>query len=241
MSRRKKKKSNFSQIVFILFIVISIYIYFKDEIDNYILKNYTYASESYDIENIPEYEGEPYIILDGNKPNFSDDDYQKSAFESYSDLDYLGRTGVAFANIGTELMPKDDRESISNVKPTGWKQAKYDIVSGGYLYNRCHLIGYQLTGENDNPNNLITCTRSMNIDGMLDFENKVADYIKNTNNHVLYRVSPIYEDDNLLASGVQIEASSVEDKCKDICFNVYVYNVEDGIEINYYDGSSKLA
>lgn len=137
-------------------------------------------------------------------------------------------------------MPTSERGSIGQIKPSGWHTVKYDIVSGKYLYNRCHLIGYQLTGENANPKNLITCTRSMNTEGMLEFENQVADYIKETNNHVLYRVTPIFEENNLVASGVQIEASSVEDKCGDICFNVYVYNVQDGIEINYSNGDSNL-
>ena len=138
-------------------------------------------------------------------------------------------------------MPTEERESISSVKPSGWHSVKYDIVEGKYLYNRCHLIGFQLAGENANEKNLITCTRSMNVDGMLPFEDQVAEYVKETNHHVLYRVTPVFEGNNLIASGVQIEASSVEDKCGDICFNVYVYNVEEGITIDYLTGESKLA
>ena len=149
---------------------------------------------------------------------------------------------MAYANIGKELMPTTKRESIGQIKPSGWHTTKYEIIiDGKYLYNRCHLIGYQLTGENANPRNLITCTRQMNTIGMLEFENKVADYIKKTNNHVLYRVTPIFDDNNLVAKGVQIEASSVEDHCGDICFNVFVYNVQDGIEIDYATGESHLA
>lgn len=155
-------------------------------------------------------------------------------------MDKLGRCGVAFANIGLDLMPTEERGYIGNIKPSGWHTVKYDIVDGKYLYNRCHLIGYQLTSENANEKNLITCTRYMNTVGMLGFENEVAEYIKKTGNHVLYRVTPMYEGNNLLASGVNIEALSVEDKGKGIQFNVYVYNVQDGILIDYSDGSSSL-
>ena len=190
--------------------------------------------------NIPQYSGNFYVVLNNNKPNFTDEDYLKGSFEEYSELDTLGRCGVAYANVSVDTMPTEERGSIGQIKPSGWHTVKYDIVNGKYLYNRCHLIGYQLTGENANPKNLITCTRSMNTEGMLEFENQVADYIKETNNHVLYRVTPIFEENNLVASGVQIEASSVEDKCGDICFNVYVYNVQDGIEINYSNGDSHL-
>ena len=158
----------------------------------------------------------------------------------YGELDKLGRCTEAHANIGKDLMPTEDRGSIGSVKPTGWHTVKYDIVDGKYLYNRCHLIGFQLTGENANKNNLITCTRYMNTVGMLEFENKVAEYIKETNNHVLYRVTPIYEGNNLLAKGVQMEALSIEDEGKGIKFNVFVYNVQPGIEIDYKTGESKL-
>ena len=240
MSRRKRKNKKKQFVLSILIVLVAIGTYYKDEIQEYIQINKTYAIESYDMSNIPQYSGNSYVVLNDNKPNFTDEDYLKGSFEEYSELDALGRCGVAYANVSVDTMPTEERESIGQIKPSGWHTAKYDIVSGKYLYNRCHLIGYQLTGENANPKNLITCTRSMNTEGMLEFENKVADYVKETNNHVLYRVTPIFEGKNLVASGVQIEASSVEDKCKDVCFNVYVYNVQDGIEINYSNGDSHL-
>ena len=237
-SKRKNKKKQF--MFSMLIVLVAIGTYYKDEIQEYIQINKTYAIESYDISNIPQYSGKSYIVLNDNKPNFTDEDYLKGSFEEYSELDTLGRCGVAYANVSVDTMPTEERGSIGQIKPSGWHTVKYDIVSGKYLYNRCHLIGYQLTGENANPKNLITCTRSMNTEGMLEFENQVADYVKETNNHVLYRVTPIFEGNNLVASGVQIEASSVEDRCGDICFNVYVYNVQDGIEINYLNGDSQL-
>lgn len=237
-SKRKNKKKQF--MFSMLIVLVAIGTYYKDEIQEYIQINKTYAIESYDMSNIPQYSGNSYVVLNDNKPNFTDEDYLKGSFEEYSELDALGRCGVAYANVGLDTMPTEERGSIGQIKPSGWHTVKYDIVSGKYLYNRCHLIGYQLTGENANPKNLITCTRSMNTEGMLEFENQVAEYIKETNNHVLYRATPIFEENNLVASGVQIEASSVEDKCGDICFNVYVYNVQDGIEINYLDGDSHL-
>lgn len=240
MSRRKRKNKKKQFIFSILIVLVAIGTYYKDEIQEYIQINKTYAIESYDMSNIPQYSGKSYVVLNDNKPNFTDEDYLKGSFEEYSELDALGRCGVAYANVSIDTMPTSERGSIGQIKPSGWHTVKYDIVSGKYLYNRCHLIGYQLTGENANPKNLITCTRSMNTEGMLEFENQVADYIKETNNHVLYRVTPIFEENNLVASGVQIEASSVEDKCGDICFNVYVYNVQDGIEINYSNGDSNL-
>lgn len=240
MSRRKRKNKKKQFMFSILIVLVAIGTYYKDEIQEYIQINKTYAVESYDMGNIPQYSGNSYVVLNDNKPNFTDEDYLKGSFEEYSELDALGRCGVAYANVSVDTMPTSERGSIGQIKPSGWHTVKYDIVSGKYLYNRCHLIGYQLTGENANPKNLITCTRSMNTEGMLEFENQVADYIKETNNHVLYRVTPIFEENNLVASGVQIEASSVEDKCGDICFNVYVYNVQDGIEINYSNGDSNL-
>ena len=179
-------------------------------------------------------------ILNDNQPDFDADDLTTNSFEQYSDLDALNRCGPAYANIGKDLMPTEKRGSISNVKPSGWVTAKYDNVDGKYLYNRCHLIGYQLTGENANEKNLITGTRSMNVDGMLPFENMVADYVKETGNHVLYRVTPVFEGDNLVASGVQMEALSVEDKGEGVCFNVYTYNNQPGITINYATGESWL-
>lgn len=196
---------------------------------------------SISIEDVPEYSGEPYVVIVDNVPNFTEDELNSKGYEFYSILDEAGRCGVAEANIGEELMPTEDRESIGQVKPTGWHTVKYDIVDGKYLYNRCHLIGFQLTGENANERNLITGTRYMNTEGMLPFENMVADYIKETGNHVMYRVTPIFEGENLIASGVQMEARSVEDDGEGIEFNVYVYNIQPGIEIDYGTGESRLA
>lgn len=192
-------------------------------------------SGSFDLTSIPEFSGTPYVVVNGNDPYFTADDLTTTAFETYGDLDDLGRCTTAYACIGRELMPTEDRESISSVTPTGWINREYD---GEYLYNRCHLIGFQLTGENANEENLITGTRYMNVEGMLPFENMVADYIDETNNHVLYRVTPMFEGENLVASGVQMEAYSVEDEGDGICFNVFCYNVQPGIEINYATGDS---
>ena len=190
------------------------------------------------LEDIPAYTGSPYIALNGNQPEFEEGDLSSESFETYSPLDSLGRCGPAYACIGQDLMPTEDRESISGVHPTGWVQAEYDTVDGGSLYNRCHLIGFQLTGENANEENLITGTRYMNVEGMLPFENLVADYVKETGNHVLYRSTPVFEGDNLVASGVVMEALSVEDDGEGVCFHVYVYNVQPGIEIDYATGKS---
>ena len=198
-------------------------------------------SESITEEEIPEYSGEPYVVIQDNVPGFSKTDITEGSFEEYSELDEHGRCGTAVANIGQDLMPTEKRGSIGQVKPTGWHTVKYDNVDGKYLYNRCHLIGYQLTAENANEENLITGTRYMNVEGMLPFENMVADYIKETDNHVLYRVTPVFEGDNLLASGVQMEALSVEDSGEGISFNVYIYNVQPGINIDYMTGESSLA
>ena len=195
---------------------------------------------SYDIGEIPKYNGQPYVIINKNEPKFKEEDKITRSFEKYSDLDSLGRCGIAYANLSYITMPTKKREAIGMVKPSGWQTKKYNIVEGKYLYNRCHLIGYQLAGENANPKNLITCTRYMNSVSMLEFENKVASYIKQKKNHVLYRVTPIFEGTNLVVSGVQIEALSVEDNGKGIKFNVYVYNVQEGIEIDYATGNSKL-
>lgn len=193
------------------------------------------------LEEIPDYSGEPYIVLNNNNPDFSESDLTETPFEIYSELDGLGRCGAAYANICEEIMPTEERESIGQVKPSGWHTVKYDNVDGKYLYNRCHLIGYQLAGENANEKNLITGTRYMNVEGMLPFENMVADYVKETRNHVLYRVTPVFEDGNLVASGVQMEAMSVEDQGEGILFHVYVYNVQPGITIDYATGESSLA
>lgn len=228
----KSTKKLIYTIIFLTTLGIGIY--------NEVVLNKTEPIVSYALENVPEYNGESYVIINDNNPKFTEEDLITESYEKYSDLDSLGRAGAVMANIGTDLMPNEERESIGMIKPTGWHTIKYDIVDGKYLYNRCHLIGYQLTGENANELNLITCTRQMNTKGMLTFENQVADYIKATNNHVLYRVTPIYEGDNLLASGVVIEAQSIEDNGEGIKFNVYVYNVQDGIEIDYKTGESKL-
>lgn len=190
------------------------------------------------LSNIPEFSGEPYVVINDNEPSFPAEDFTSEGFEEYSPLDDLGRCGVAYANVGLETMPTEERGSISNVKPTGWQSVQYDFVDGKSLYNRCHLIGFQLTGENANRQNLITGTRYMNVDGMLPFENMVADYVKETENHVLYRVTPIFEGNNLVASGVQMEAQSVEDKGEGVCFNVYVYNNQPGVTIDYATGDS---
>ena len=197
-------------------------------------------STSYSLSEIPDYSGDPYVEIHDNQPDFDKDDLTEQSFETYSELDDLGRCGVAYANIGSDLMPTESRGSIGSVKPSGWHTAKYDCVDGKYLYNRCHLIGYQLTAENANKQNLITGTRYLNVTGMLPFENMVADYIKETDNHVLYRVTPYYEGDNLVASGVQMEAKSVEDDGEGILFNVYCYNVQPFVCIDYATGKSWL-
>lgn len=193
------------------------------------------------METIPEYDGEPYVVIDDNEPNFTEEELQPEAYETYGTLDALGRCSIAEASIGEGLMPTEKRGAIGQVKPTGWHTVKYDMVEGKYLYNRCHLIGYQLTAENANEENLITGTRYMNTEGMLPFENMVADYIKETGNHVMYRVTPVFEGENLVASGVQMEAESVEDQGADLSFNVYVYNVQPGVEIDYKTGESREA
>lgn len=236
--KKYRKRNTFITILITLIVICFAY---QNEIKEFLTEPLISSKETYKLENIPKYNGNAYIEINNNKPNFTEEDYTKGTFETYSDLDNLNRAGVAFAKISKEIMPTEERGSIGMIKPTGWHTIKYDIVSGKYLYNRCHLIGYQLTGENANEKNLITCTRQTNTGPMLDFENEVANYIKKTNNHVLYRVTPIYEGNNLLASGIQIEASSVEDKCNDICFNVYIYNVQDGITIDYKTGDSHLS
>lgn len=199
------------------------------------------SSYSTDISDLPVYSGEPYVPINDNIPAFSDSDFTTTSFEHYSELDSLGRCGVAFANVGQDLMPTEERGSIGQVKPTGWHTVKYSHVDGQYLFNRCHLIGWQLTAENANKQNLITGTRYLNIEGMLSFENMVADYVKETGNHVLYRVTPVFEGSNLVASGVQMEAWSVEDDGEGICFNVYCYNVQPGVKIDYASGESQAA
>lgn len=180
----------------------------------------------------------PYRVINDNVPYFTKEDYTTSSYESYSPLDHLGRCGAAVANVGTDIMPTDERGAIGQIKPSGWQYAKYDHVDGKYLFNRCHLLGFQLTGENANDLNLITGTRYMNVEGMLPFENMVADYVRSTNNHVLLRVTPVFEGDNLVASGVTMEAYSIEDNGAGICFNVYCYNIQPGVIIDYATGES---
>lgn len=192
-----------------------------------------------DLSQIPNYTGNPYTIVNDNEPEFDESDFTTEAFETYSDLDNLGRCGVAYANICKELMPTEKRGKIGMIKPSGWHTVKYpEIIKDRYLYNRCHMIGFQLAGENANEKNLITGTRYLNVDGMLPFEDEIADYVNNTGNHVLYRVTPVFNGDNLVASGVQMEAESVEDSGEGVKFNVYCYNVQPGIGIDYATGDS---
>lgn len=193
---------------------------------------------SYDLDQVPAYAGEPYVVINDNQPFFGEEEYTTEAFETYSALDGLGRCGTAYACVGEELMPAGERESISSVKPSGWINVEY---GGQYLYNRCHLIGFQLTGENANERNLITGTRYMNVEGMLPFENLVADYVKETENHVLYRVTPVFQGEELVARGVEMEAFSVEDQGEGVYFHVYCYNNQPGVSIDYATGESRLA
>ncbi len=196
------------------------------------------AAETIDLAQISSYTGSPYTVLNDNVPDFPESDFNTESFETYGELDSLGRCCSAYANIGNDLMPTEERGSIGKIKPSGWHTVKYDCVDGKYLYNRCHLIGYQLTAENANEQNLITGTRYLNVEGMLPFENMVADYIKETGNHVLYKVTPLYAGDNLVATGVQMEAQSVEDGGEGIQFNVFCYNVQPGVGIDYATGNS---
>ncbi len=225
---KKNKKIIISLLSLILVVITT---YYHDEIEILYLKitgNYI----NYGLEEVPQYEGKDFVFINDNKPDFNKADYVVENNELYSELDYLGRAGVARAIVSSDTMPREERGSIGSVKPTGWHTVKYDIVDGKYLYNRCHLIGYQLAGENANEKNLITCTREMNTGVMLKYENKIAEYIKKTNNSVLYRVTPIYKDANLLASGVRMEAESLEDDGKGLSFHIYVFNVHDVININ---------
>ena len=201
-----------------------------------LVNNNSYVS----LDAIPAYDGKAYVAVNNNEPFFTDSDMTTTAFENYSDLDSLGRCGVAYANICKDIMPTEERGKIGMIKPSGWHTVKYDVIKDRYLYNRCHLIGYQLAGENANPKNLITGTRYLNVEGMLPVENLVADYVNNTGNHVLYRVTPMFSGSNLVANGVLIEAKSVEDNGGGILFNVYCYNVQPGVGINYENGDSWL-
>ena len=196
-----------------------------------------------DLLGIPYFSGDPWTPVNDNEPTFTDEEITTTGYEFYSELDNLGRCGYVMACVGREMMPTEDRGDIGSIKPTGWVQKQYDgnLVSGGNLYNRCHLIGFQLTGENANRKNLITGTRYMNWDGMVEFENMIADYVKETGNHVMYRVTPMFYENELVARGVHMEAYSVEDNGEGISFNVYAYNVQPGITIDYATGESWLS
>lgn len=229
------KRNKNRVLTFVLVLIVLIFTAVKDGLPTQMGYDY---SES--VQSVPAFSGDPYVIINDNIPEFSRSDMTTDAYEYYSALDALGRCGYAMACIGLDIMPTEDRGSIGQVKPTGWQTVKYDFVDGKYLYNRCHLIGYQLTGENANEQNLITGTRYLNVEGMLPFENLIADYVKETGNHVLYRVTPIYDGSNLVARGVQMEAISVEDNGAGICFHVYAYNHQPGVVIDYATGESRL-
>ncbi len=231
-----KKKNIFYFIIIALLSVAAMFV--SDNL--YQSKNGQHSVSEVVTLNIPDYNGKPYAEVNGNRPFFDNDDITTEVFETYSDLDYLGRCGTAYANICKELMPTEERGEIGMIKPTGWHTVKYpDKIEDLYLYNRGHMIGYQLSGENANEQNLLTITRYMNVEGMLPFENWVAEYVRETNNHVLYRVTPIFEGDNLVVNGVLMEAYSVEDNGSGVEFCVFVYNVQPGIEIDYRTGESR--
>lgn len=230
------KNNKTKAILSIVFIVLLIAFYFCKD---YLFDEEVVYSES--VMTVPTFSGDPFIAINENNPEFTEDDYTTESYEYYGELDSLGRCTIVMACVGRDLMPTEERENISSVKPSGWVQAQYDFVDGESLYNRCHLIGFQLTGENANENNLITGTRYMNTEGMLPFENMIADYVKETGNHVLYRVTPVFDGTNLVARGVQMEALSMEDHGEGICFNVYVYNNQPGVVIDYATGESWLA
>ncbi len=233
-TNRKKIKQLTYLILVLICVIISLFYSPQENIEN--TSNNIIVNETYNITDIPKYNGNIYVTINNNIPYFTEEEHTTESFERYSKKDNLKRCGVAYANICKEIMPTEKREDISEIEPTGWIQKEYD---GEYLYNRCHLIGYQLAGENANELNLITGTRYFNVSGMLPFENRVANYIdENPNNHVLYRVTPIFEGNNLVATGAQMEAYSVEDNGKGVCFNVFVYNVQPGINIDYATGKS---
>lgn len=231
-----KKKASLTSVIIVL--IASAFIYYNEVL---VVENEPQnIPNAQDVLSVPIYDGsQKYVFINNNEPSFLSEDLVTNSYEFYSDLDSLGRSGVAMANIGLDLMPTEERGEIGSIKPSGWHTIKYDFISGKYLYNRCHLIGFQLTGENANAKNLITCTRSTNIGVMLEYENKVAEYIKETNNHVLYRVTPIFEDDDLVAKGIHMEGLSVEDNGEGIKFNIFIYNVEDGVIIDYKSGESR--
>ena len=233
MAKRRKKQQTLSWQQFLIVLVLALaslaYTYFFGP---------QQTAATVNLDSIPEYSGQAYVAVNGNQPFFTESDYTETSYEIYAPLDSLGRCGPAEANVGQDLMPTEKRGSIGSVKPTGWQVSKYDFVDGKYLYNRCHLIGYQLTAENANKQNLITGTRYLNVTGMLPFENMVADYVKETNNHVLYRVTPVFDGTDLVAKGVLMEAWSVEDGGEGVCFNVYCYNVQPGVTIDYAMGDN---
>ena len=234
----RAKKQNQKKLSPIIIILLVIALFFGG---GYLYENYfsgDYASFSYN--DVPAYSGEAYVEINGNIPFFTDEEITTKSYEFYSELDGLGRCRYAMACIGKDLMPTEERDDIKAVEPTGWKQASYDSVPGKYLYDRCHLIGFQLTGENANEKNLITGTGYMNVTGMLPFENRIAEYVEDPGNHVMYRVTPIFESYDFVARGVLMEAYSVEDKGAGIRFCVFCYNVQPGICIDYYDGRSWL-
>lgn len=226
------RRSNSKWIIPVILAAVILCFVFADEVNK--------VTPQLSLAEIPEFSGEPYVCLNGNVPEFSEHELTTESYERYSPLDSLGRCGTAQACIGPDLMPTEERGGIGQIKPSGWKTVKYDIVDGKYLFNRCHLIGFQLTGENANVCNLITGTRYLNVEGMLPFENMVADYIKETGNHVLYRVTPCFNGDDLVARGVQIEAMSVEDRGQGISFHIYAYNYQPGVQIDYASGESVL-
>lgn len=245
--RKKGYKSKYNLVISIITLILIIFIgyyenkYGTDVDGNQNVQVSESIQKSFNLDDIPEFDGKtPYVIINNNEPNFPEEDFNSNSFEKYSELDSLGRCGVAYANVSKETMPTEARGEISKVKPTGWHTVKYDCVEGKYLYNRCHLIGYQLTAENADKQNLITGTRYLNVDGMLPFENQVAEYVKQENGHVLYRVTPIFKENNLVANGVQMEAESVEDKGEKVKFNVYAFNVQPNIKIDYLTGNSEL-
>ena len=235
----KQTEKIISTLILIIFIIASL-ILNKQE-NNNAENQSNETTTNYNLSNIPEYTDKIYTEINNNKPYFEEKEHTTKAFENYSQLDNLKRCGVAYANICKEIMPTEKRGNISSIKPSGWINKKYDtdLVDGGYIYNRCHLIGHQLAGEDANEKNLITGTRYFNVEGMLPFENIVADYVKETNNHVLYRVTPVYDGNDLVAKGVQMEAYSVEDDGEGVLFNVFVYNVQPGITIDYATGNSE--
>ena len=196
---------------------------------------------SFSLEDVPAFSGTPYVTLNENQPDFPDEDRTANSFESYSPLDLLGRCGPAYANVGLETMPTEERGEIGQIKPSGWHTVKYGVVDGKYLYNRCHLIAWSLCGENANRKDLLTGTRYLNETGMLPFEEQILDYIRETGNHVLYRVTPMYNEEELVCRGVRLEAQSVEDHGKTLCFHVYCYNLQPHVQIDYATGRNQAS